>query len=307
MTSAPFWSLGDAAERIEVVAADGARLPLYRLEGPARAAGLLVAHANGLAAGSYGPWLSGLARDFRVFAFDARGHGGSTWPPGPLGEVFAVDRLAEELELAAAFVRNRLGDAPLYFAGHSLGAASAVRLALDGKPLPFEGATLFEPPIFPPPGSRHRDEAIKQQERLVRGSFRRERHWESPTAFEAHLRERGVFRTFEPALLRAHCQATLRPEEDHYVLCCPPEVESAVFASHRDADTWDRLGSVRTPFRLVSGDPSIPERDWVTGAMASIGQGLGARSLDVVAGAGHMMIFQQPERCAALLRGHLGT
>jgi pimeloyl-ACP methyl ester carboxylesterase len=300
--STPFSSLQEASERIAVEAADGATLPLYALAGPERAPGLLVGHANGLAAGSYGPWLRELARSFRVFAFDARGHGGATWPAGPFKDVFSVDRFADDLARVALAVRAKLGAVPLHYAGHSLSAAAAVRLALDGAELPFDVATLFEPPIFPPPQSPHYAEANPQQEKLVRGSLRRERRWASPAAFEAYLKSRGVFRGFEPEMLSAHCEACLRPEGDDYVLCCPPEVESAIFANHRPADTWSRLATVRARLHLVSGDPSAGDRDWVTGAMASIAQGLDAASLEVLQGAGHMMIFQQSQRCAELLR-----
>ena len=93
--SAGFHSLADAVDRFEVETSDGARLPVYEAGGIRDAPGLLVGHANGLAAGSYAPWLRDLTRDFRVFAFDARGHGGSSWPEGPLETVFAIDRLAD--------------------------------------------------------------------------------------------------------------------------------------------------------------------------------------------------------------------
>src|SRR5579863_2160543 len=73
-----------------VTASDGAALPVYALGGPSGAAGILVGHANGLAAGSYLPWLRELSTRLRVFAFDARGHGGSRWPEGPLATVFHV-------------------------------------------------------------------------------------------------------------------------------------------------------------------------------------------------------------------------
>jgi len=87
----------DAADVVAVTAPDGAQLPLYSLAGPLDAPGLLMAHANGFAAGSYAPWLRMLARTMRVFAYDARGHGGAAWPAGPLDAVFHVDRFADEL------------------------------------------------------------------------------------------------------------------------------------------------------------------------------------------------------------------
>jgi predicted alpha/beta hydrolase len=109
-------SLKDAMDCFEVEASDGARLPVYEAGGARSAPALLVGHANGLAAGSYGPWLRDLARDFRVYAFDARGHGGSSWPEGPLETVFSIDRLADDLAEIVAALRARLSGAPLHYA-----------------------------------------------------------------------------------------------------------------------------------------------------------------------------------------------
>jgi pimeloyl-ACP methyl ester carboxylesterase len=297
-----FLSLPEAVDCFEVEASDGARLPVYEAGGSAGAPALLVGHANGLAAGSYGPWLSDLARDFRVFAWDARGHGGSSWPEGPLETVFSVDRLADDLAEIVAAVRARLGATPLSYAGHSLAAAAAVRLAVRGTELPFAGVTLFEPPIFPPEDAPNYAEAIEQQERRIRGAARRQARWESPDALFAYLRTRGVFRSFVPEMLAAHCRATLRPDETGAcVLCCPPAVESAVFAAHRDADTWQRLPRIRQRLRLVSGDARALDRDWVSGAMAGMAGRIPAADLAELPNTGHMMIFQNPDACRELL------
>jgi len=286
-----------------VTARDGARLALYALQPPRpEAPALLVGHANGLAAGSYAPWLRELARFFHVFAFDARGHGASHWPPGALEQVFSVDRFADDLAAVSAAVRSEIGARPLHYAGHSLSAAAAVRLAARGVPLPFASATLFEPPIFPPKDSANYPEAIAQQERLVRGSARRQRRWANPEALMDFLRARSVFSSFDPEMLEAHCRASLKPDTSgDFVLRCPPEVESAIFAAHRDADTWTRLPRVAWPLHLVSGDPGAPDRDWVSGVMAAIADRLPKADLAVLPGAGHMMIFQQPRACRDLL------
>lgn len=292
-----------ALGRKVVATADGASLPLYECRAPsAEAPALLAGHANGLAAGSYEPWLETLARDFHVLAFDARGHGGSAWPAGPLEKTFAVDRFADDLAAVAAAVRERVGSRPLHYAGHSLAAAAAVRLAARGGPLPFASVTLFEPPIFPPPDAPNYPEAIAQQERLIRGSARRQARWASPEALLDFLRVRGVFRSFDPAMLAAHCRASLKPDgAGGFTLRCPPEVESAIFAAHRDADTWARLPRAVDRVHLVAGDPDMPERDWVSGAMAAIAARLPNADLAVLPGAGHMMIFQQPQACRDLL------
>ncbi len=302
MSAFTFLSLPDA-DAFAVATPDGALLPIYALGGgPGGAPGLLFGHANGLAAGSYEPWLRELAREVRVFAFDARGHGGAHWPEGPLDRVFHVDRFADDLALVAAAVAIRLDGAPLHYAGHSLNAAAALLLATRPQPLPWASTTLFEPPIFPPRSSPHYAEAVEKQDLLIRRSAARRSLWTGPEALRRVLQARGVFQHFRPDLLAAHCQATLRPlQEGGYVLCCPPEVEAAIFAQHRAADTWRHLAQASAPIHLVGSDPTLPDRGWVACAMAEMAARLPCARLTVLPGTNHMMISEAPERCCDLI------
>jgi pimeloyl-ACP methyl ester carboxylesterase len=285
-----------------VATPDGAALPVYAFGGPADAPGLLFGHANGLAAGSYAPWLRELAATLRVFAVDARGHGGSRWPAGALETVFAVDRFADDLALVAAAIVTRLDGAPLHYAGHSLNAAAALRLATRAARLPWSGTILFEPPIFPPPDSPHHAEACAQQAPLVARSAARRSVWTSPEALGDVLRARGMFARFRPDLLAAHCRATLRPlPEGGYTLCCPPAVEAAIFGVHRDADTWRRLPTAHAALHLVAGDPALPDRGWVSACMPDMAAQLPRARLTTLGGTGHMMIFEQPDACRDLV------
>ena len=290
------------ADWFTVAASDGAMLPVYALGGPRGAPGLLVGHANGLAAGSYGPWLRELAAWLRVFAFDARGHGASSWPEGALETVFHVDRFADDLALVAVAVRARIGGAALHLAGHSLGAAAALRLGARGAALPWSASILFEPPVFPPPNSPLYAEACAKQTPLIERSAARRADWASPEALAKLLGARGIFHRFRPDLLAAHCRATLRPSpRGGYTLACPPEVESIIFKSHRVADTWQHLPSIRAPLHLVGGDPALGDRGWVSAVLPEMTTRIPGARLTVLAGAGHMMIFEQPERCRKLV------
>lgn len=299
--SVPHFRSLPEAESVALATPDGATLPIYALGGPARAPGLLLGHANGLAAGSYGPWLLELVRHRRVFAFDARGHGGATWPEGPLDQVFHVDRFTDDLALVAHAVKARLGDAPLLMVGHSLGAAAALRLAARGE-VPWSRALLFEPPVFPPPHLPHFAEALAKQTPLIERSAGRRAHWQSPEALAVLLGARGAFARFRPDLLAAHCRATLRPlPEGGYALACPPAVESAIFLSHRAGDTWSRLRRIAAPIHLVSGDPALPERGWVSALMPDMAREIPGARLTTLAATDHMMLFEQPEPCRDLV------
>ncbi len=302
-----FRSLPSADAVIDVAMPDGAVLPVYRIGGPKDAPALLFGHANGMAAGSYAPWLDLLAADAQVFAFDARGHGGSTWPDGPIETVFAVDRIADDLVHLTRRVAAEAGTGELSYVGHSLGAASALRLLVLGRAPAWRAFVAFEPPIFPPPGTAARAEAVEKQERLVVGTLKRRAEWASPAALAARLKGRGMFARFDPAMLEAHCRASLRPSGNGFRLCCPPAIESFIFRSQSDADTWQRLSAIARAVTLIGGDPAMPDNDWVSSALPEMAALMPKARLVQMRGAGHLLISEQPRRCAELVRDSLGA
>jgi pimeloyl-ACP methyl ester carboxylesterase len=305
--SLPFLSLAAADAIFTVAMPDGAVLPVYQLNGPAAAPALLFGHANGMAAGSYGPWLARLAARARVFAFDARGHGGSTWPAGEIEQVFAVDRMADDLVQVTNAVAARAG-APLAYVGHSLGGAAALRLAAAGRAPRWSAAVIFEPPIFPPPSAALYAEAVALQRRLVAGTAKRRAFWPSPEALAERLKDRGMFARFDPAMLDAHCRATLRPDAaGGFRLCCPPAIESFIFRSHGEADTWAGLPAVTIAVELVGGDAAMPDNDWVSSALPDMAAQMPQARLTQVRGAGHLLISERPALCADLVLQRIGA
>lgn len=307
MSATSFRSLADAAQVFTVTAPDGAVLPVYGMGGPADGPVLLFGHANGLAAGSYAPFLKRLTAQARVFAFDARGHGGSSWPDGSLETVFAVDRMADDLVHLTAAVATRCGGAPVAYVGHSLGAVTALRLAATGRAPRWHALVAFEPPIFPPAGAAAYEEAMEKQTALVAGTAKRRALWPSPAALQERLKGRGMFARFAQPMLEAHCRAILRPlGEGGYRLCCPPAVEAFIFRSHWEADTWSLLGAIRPPPDLVGADPTMPDNDWVSSAMPEIAAAIPGARLTTIPGTGHLLILEAPERCAALVLARVG-
>jgi pimeloyl-ACP methyl ester carboxylesterase len=299
-----FLSLDGADDVFTVACPDGAVLPVYALDGRASGPALLFGHANGLSSGSYAPWLKELAKSARVFAYDARGNGGSAWPRGPLDQVFHVDRLSQDLRLVTEAVASRLGGTVPAYLGHSLGGASALDLAVSGNLPAFPALMLIEPPIFPGPQAKSHDEAVRLQDRLIAGTSKRRADWRSIEAFYERLKTgKGVFAKFDDAMLRAHCRATLKPKpEGGFTLCCPPDVECAIYSARRFAASWDRLAQVTVPLDLVGGDPNRPDRDWISTSIAEMAKFMPRARLTVLAGAGHMMIGEEPARILALVR-----
>jgi len=301
-SGAEYLSFPAADATFWVEADDGTRLPVYALAGPAAAPALLFGHANGFSAGSYAPWLRAMARHARVFAYDARGHGASHWPEGPLDRVFRVDRFATDLAVVAHAVMARCGGTPLAYIGHSLGAAAAIDLEILGRAPGWARLVLFEPPISPPRGSSELAVALRATRPLVEATARRRAGWPSPEALFERLKGSAGFARATDAMLMAHCRAILKPKPDGgFTLACPPAVEAAIYRAHRDARTWDHLGAVTAAIDLVGGDPGLSDPNWISLIIGELARRLPNASLTVLPGAGHLMFFEQPDQCLELV------
>jgi pimeloyl-ACP methyl ester carboxylesterase len=308
----------DKAELITVSGQGGVVLNLYRLRA-SRAVGpvLLWGHCGGFAAGSYLPLLEQIAADAEVFAFDARGHGGSDAPP-PDAPAYHPDRFALDLASIADAVVTRTGGRPIHYVAHSLNAVAVLRLGCRFPEryaaLPFRNLLLFEPALFPSPDIPAHGEAVEKNAALVVRTRVRRRFWASVEEYADYLGARRPFTDFAPPLLAAHARATARPTAEGGVeLACRPEVEAtmfAIFATDAPDSTFRLLPQFPPvpPLRLVSGDPdSGPARDWVTAAIGFAAERLKNVKFEVWRDRGHMMVFEAPDRVLSQVREQLAA
>jgi len=94
----------------------------YRLDGPAGAPVVVMAHALGATLELWDAQAAALAGRYRVLRYDVRGHGGSEVPPGP----YTLEQMAGDLrELLDA-----LGIADVHFVGLSMGGLIGMTFAL---------------------------------------------------------------------------------------------------------------------------------------------------------------------------------
>lgn len=284
---------------------DGVRLRVYALRGAtADRPGLLWGHANGFAAGSYLPFLQSLTDRFRVFAFDARGHGGSDAPSPPLAHSLHIDRYAADLGAVAALVADEIGERPLYFASHSFSGVAALRLGAVQGVAPWAGVTVIEPPVVPTPDLPEHEIAVGKSCGLIALAQRRRRRWASPDAYFESLVKRPPFRNFRPDMLEAHCRATLMPTgEGDFTLCCAPETEIAAYTTVLNSSTFRALPRFPVPVHIVAADPAPPggHPSWAALVQPPVAERLPKSRISVVQGASHMVPFEFPERCRELL------
>lgn len=286
--------------RIEhVYTSDGAILPIYELIGRREGPPILFAHGCGFSAGSCLPFLSHLAERARVFAYDARGHGGAYWSDGPAAAVFAPVRFADDLLTVAKVVAHEVSARP-HFVGHSLGAGTALWALSRTYSNPFATVTLFEPNVFPSLASLERAEAERKHRRLIHMARSRRAEWASPAELAQKLLR--AFAAFSENAALIHSHATLRRlDEYRWHLCCPPAIEAAIFESHQDDRLWKLLPTIAQRVVLISADPSRPDREWVTSCMQSVASLLSYCEVRVIPNSTHLLVMTLPRETAEIV------
>ena len=76
--------------------------------------------------------------------------------------------------------------------------------------------------------------------------------------------------------------------------------------THRDYWTrgfarWQRLPAISADIHLVSGDPALPDRDWIAALSPEMAARIPGARLTVLRYVGHMMIFEEPETCRRMV------
>lgn len=116
-----------------------AALPSFREAGSGPAT-VVCFHSNASHSGQWRGLMDTLSDRFRVVAIDSYGSGKS--PEWPSAERI---QLADEVALAAPLLATLIG--PVFLAGHSYGAAVALKIAV-AEPDRFAGLALYEPTFF---------------------------------------------------------------------------------------------------------------------------------------------------------------
>jgi non-heme chloroperoxidase len=240
----------------------------YAEQGPRGGPTVLMLHGITDSWRSFEPVLPLLPAHWHVVSLSQRGHGGSDKSARQYRtEDFAAD--------AAAFARA-LDLAPMIVVGHSMGAANALRLALDAPEL-VQGLVLA-------------------------GAFAR---FSDKDALRAFCREEiaPLIDPVPPALARAFQMDTVaQPVAPGLIdtmvdesLRAPAHVWRAAFAALFDDRFSDELAGLQAPTLIAWGDADafVPRED-----TAALSAALARSRVSVYAGSGHALHWEQPARFA---------
>ena len=258
---------------------------------------LHFAHANGFHGGTYGPLLQELGNQFRVRAWDARGHG-KTRAPLQIAEHSQWEAHRDDL---LAVLEQLVADSNtrIYLAGHSMGATVSC-MAAAVRPEWVAGILLVEPVMLKP-----RYYTLSRMfsgltglamTPLARAAAKRRSVFPDLEAMHESYRQRGAFRTWEEPFLRAYLSAATRRHEDGVELACPPKYEAAVFNS-LEHDALTPASQIGVPFSVL-----LAEHGSVTMETQPFFQALGPGKISTVPGSTHFLPMELPETVRAEAR-----
>ena len=253
---------------------------------------ILFLHANGYPPESYRPLLDRLQGREPLQALSLR----------PLHEGSAPQSLRSWAELADEVIlemdkRSLQGCLGL---GHSLGAVVLLLVARK-RPDLFRRIVLLDPVFLPLwvylVGALMPVSWLERHAPLAKTALRRRGHWPDREGAHRQLRKRRVFHRIDDAGFDAMLDGMLAPDPDGGVrLRYPKAWEARIYAT----PTWPytALLRVRTPLHILRGEHSDTISPFTWKAIRRLRPDADLREM---AGAGHLLPFEQPAEVAGIV------
>lgn len=220
-----------------------------------RKAPILLAHATGFHARSWDQMIRHLGERY-VIAVDQRGHGRSQKTEITHWKVFGQD--------LAAFVRE-LDLRDVVGVGHSMGGHAMTEAAAACRDR-FRRLVLVDPVIASPDAYHDDSRMIASLGDWMHPIAKRKNRFASPDEMFERFRNRNPYAGFDPAALRDHCEHGLfpAPDDDGYVLACPPETEARIYMTSRtNAAVYESVRAVDIPVMILRAKQPAPGREWM--------------------------------------------
>lgn len=258
-------------------------------------------HANGYPPLAYRELLEGLADSHQILAMRMR----PLWPDSIPSQLNDWRPLASDLQ--DFFRQHNLGQ--LVGVGHSMGATTALRLALQ-SPQTFSALVLIDPVLFPPAVILamcliHSLGLSYRLHPLASSALRRRRVFSSPIEMYKNYRNKPVFSRVDDSVLGDYVYALARRRPDGQVeLGYPPEWEARIYVTGvlADMEIWRQLPSLQPPLLLLRGQDSDTFRQ---GALRLLRRKLPAAQVEQVPNTTHLLPLEKPGQVSSIIQRYL--
>jgi pimeloyl-ACP methyl ester carboxylesterase len=210
---------------------------------------------------------SSFYRRYRMITLDVMGHGEVAWP----SQEFSLERAARHVQK----LLERLKSGPAFVIGVSMGAAIAMRIALN-DPLQVYGLILISP-------WSHTSEHTRS---LVDRLFRLAEAGDMSSHTDLFLRYVLPIKYFERHSSEVEYLRALAMEQD-------AKAVAYTWAACMASDLKDRLRDIRPPSLVITGLNDLFTPPYLARAVAD---GLSEVELEVWEETGHFPFFEEPSR-----------
>lgn len=266
-------------------------------------ASLHFAHANGYPPGAYRPLLNDLAVFYHVVAMYQR----PLWRQSRPEDLTDWRPLATDLE---TFLRQE-NLSSVIGAGHSLGATTTLRLAIQ-NPKQFSALVLLDPVIFLPWMTYVWRAIMKlglgmKIHPLAANTLRRRRNFNTPKAMFEQYRSKPVFERISDKGLHAYVDSIARPAPGGSIeLAYSPEWETRIYltGSLADTDIWRGLKKLSLPTIIIRGQETDTFQEKTANRIKKLAPHVKILS---VSETGHLLPLEKPQAVARIILDFLGT
>ena len=296
------WRLPEPHRVLDVTLDRGISAKLRRYGNP-NGQRMLLGHGNGLAIDAYYPFWSLFEEDHDLFVYDLRNHG---WNEVSAYTEHNLLSFVRDLDIILSAISEHFESKPILGVFHSLSALIALltgsdwmKLTLGLKSKGFAALALFDPPLYRPGMSFEEfDHAVENTARIAE---KRAETFESEAQYVELLEFLPAFRKLVPGARELLASAILKysPEEGLYRLRCPKAYEARIVQFIRAFAGEVDFSSLPWPTKVIGSDPLTPYSYLPTVDLSD----MLLIDFDFLPETTHLLQMEQPEECAAMVRG----
>lgn len=262
---------------------------------------VILAHGNGFAIDAYYPFWQHLLERFEVVLYDQRNHGHN-----PRHEAaYEISNFVGDMERVFQQVQASFGRKKNAGIFHSVSAVTAIWHALDVG-WRWDALVLFDPPLVPSVGHPLHEIARSFQRKMSEWSKDRPERFASPDELGNQLKKSKSLSQWVEGSHDLMARSILREDKEagDWVLCCPPQGESKVYASNSRLDLCPRLGAIKGPVKFIASDPDDPNVRSPGLVNRALHEEFG-HPYEAVPGTTHLLQIEKPAECASIVIGFL--
>ena len=295
------WTVPEPRQTFELTMADGAVIRLRRHGNP-DGPRLVLCHGNGFAIDAYLPFWSLLADGYDLVLYDQRNHGHN-----PRHDVahHDVPYFVSDMGEVRAGIDASLGAKPTVGMFHSISAITAIWDALDNG-MRWDALVLFDPPLVPTPGDEYHELAHTFDIDMSEWAATRPDRFADPAALGEAFKKSYRLRRWVDGEHELMARSILRQDgaTGEWVLCCPRDGESLVYATNAGLVLCPHLDGLTGPVMFICSDPDQDDAL----APGKVNRAMHARfghPYEMVADTSHLLQVEKPADCARIARAFL--